>query len=196
MKHNKNHNNSRSAGPQLEPVHFEFTHPTASAVCIAGTFNDWQPEAKPMQPTRFTTMPDGLAALTATARGMVNHTLERAALALEMGRPEVAEARLVPLLVRRAHWADAHALLGRARLARTDAAGAETALRAALAIHPGFASARADLGWALLRLGRAVEADREFALALELDPLHALPREQMAWREWLTTSRTESGEAR
>lgn len=38
-----------------------------------------RPEAKPMQPTRFTTMPDGLAALTATARGMVNHTLERAA---------------------------------------------------------------------------------------------------------------------
>jgi Flp pilus assembly protein TadD len=123
-------------------------------------------------------------------------TLERAALALEMGRPELAEARLAPLLVRRAHWADAHALLGRARLSRGDAAGAELALRAAIAIHPGFAAARADLGWALLRLGRALDADAEFALALELDPLHALPREQLAWRELLTTSRMESGEAR
>jgi PAS domain S-box-containing protein len=47
MKHNKNHDNVKSDGFQLEPVHFEFTHPTARAVCIAGTFNDWQPEAKP-----------------------------------------------------------------------------------------------------------------------------------------------------
>ncbi len=50
MKHNKNHDNARSAGPQLEPVRFEFTHPTAATVCLAGTFNDWQPEAKPMHP--------------------------------------------------------------------------------------------------------------------------------------------------
>ena len=51
MKHNKNQDNVKSEGPQLEPVHFEFTHPTARAVCIAGTFNDWQPEAKPMHPS-------------------------------------------------------------------------------------------------------------------------------------------------
>jgi len=44
-------------------------------------------------------------------------------------------------------------------------------------------------GLALLQLGKAAEADREFALALELDPLHALPREQLAWRELLTTAR-------
>jgi 1,4-alpha-glucan branching enzyme len=50
MKHSHHHDNVRNAGPQLEPVHFEFTHPTASTVCIAGTFNDWQPEAKPMHP--------------------------------------------------------------------------------------------------------------------------------------------------
>ena len=50
MKHNKNHDNAKSAGPQLEPVRFEFTHPTASTVCVAGTFNDWQPEAKPLHP--------------------------------------------------------------------------------------------------------------------------------------------------
>jgi 1,4-alpha-glucan branching enzyme len=46
MKHNHNHDNGRSAGPQLVPVRFEFTHPTAKTVCIAGTFNHWQPEAK------------------------------------------------------------------------------------------------------------------------------------------------------
>ena len=28
------------------PVRFEFTHPTAKSVCVAGTFNDWQPESK------------------------------------------------------------------------------------------------------------------------------------------------------
>jgi 1,4-alpha-glucan branching enzyme len=50
MKHNKNHDNVKSDGPQLEPVRFEFTHPTAATICIAGTFNNWQPEAKPMHP--------------------------------------------------------------------------------------------------------------------------------------------------
>lgn len=50
MKHSKHHNNTRSAGPQLDPVRFEFTHPTATTVCVAGTFNDWQPEAKLMHP--------------------------------------------------------------------------------------------------------------------------------------------------
>jgi len=34
----------------LEPVRFEFTHPTAGAVCVAGTFNDWHAKAKPLQP--------------------------------------------------------------------------------------------------------------------------------------------------
>src|ERR1035437_310321 len=50
MKHNHNHDNVKSDGPQLEPVHFEFTHPPARAVYIAGTFNDWQPGTKPMHP--------------------------------------------------------------------------------------------------------------------------------------------------
>jgi hypothetical protein len=31
-------------------VFFEFTHPTAGAVGIAGTFNHWRPEAAPMIP--------------------------------------------------------------------------------------------------------------------------------------------------
>jgi 1,4-alpha-glucan branching enzyme len=44
VKHNHNHDNA--PGPQLVPVRFEFTHPTAKTVCLAGTFNHWQPEAK------------------------------------------------------------------------------------------------------------------------------------------------------
>ncbi len=50
MKHHNNPDPAKSAGRQLEPVCFEFTHPTATTVCVAGTFNDWQPEAKPMHP--------------------------------------------------------------------------------------------------------------------------------------------------
>ena len=46
MKHNNNHDNGKNAGPKLVPVHFEFTHPTATNVCVAGCFNHWQPEAK------------------------------------------------------------------------------------------------------------------------------------------------------
>jgi len=66
MKHKKNHDNGRVAGPQLVPVRFEFIHPTAVTVCIAGTFNDWQPEAKPMHPTgdgrwlKETVLPPGI----------------------------------------------------------------------------------------------------------------------------------------
>jgi len=51
MKHNKNHDNVQSARPQLVPVCFEFTHPTATTVCVAGTFNRWQPEAKTLHPS-------------------------------------------------------------------------------------------------------------------------------------------------
>jgi 1,4-alpha-glucan branching enzyme len=56
MKHNQNHDHGRShenghaADPQLVPVRFEFTHPTAATVGIAGTFNDWHPESKAMHP--------------------------------------------------------------------------------------------------------------------------------------------------
>jgi 1,4-alpha-glucan branching enzyme len=50
MKHNHNHDNTPNAGPQLVPVRFEFTHPTAATVSVAGTFNHWQPEAKTLHP--------------------------------------------------------------------------------------------------------------------------------------------------
>src|SRR5688572_31915349 len=48
MKHNHNNDNARSAAQQLVPVRFEFTHPTASTVSVAGTFNDWHPTTKSM----------------------------------------------------------------------------------------------------------------------------------------------------
>jgi 1,4-alpha-glucan branching enzyme len=48
MNYNKNHDNVRSDGPHLQAVHFEFTHPTATTVCIAGTFNGWEPGTKRM----------------------------------------------------------------------------------------------------------------------------------------------------
>jgi 1,4-alpha-glucan branching enzyme len=46
MKHNHKHDNQPNAGPQLVPVRFEFTDSAAKTVCLAGTFNHWQPEAK------------------------------------------------------------------------------------------------------------------------------------------------------
>ena len=51
MKHNKNHDNAPSARPPLIPVHFEFTHPTATSVSVAGCFNHWKPEAKTLHPS-------------------------------------------------------------------------------------------------------------------------------------------------
>jgi 1,4-alpha-glucan branching enzyme len=51
MKHNHNHNNAPVAEAKLVPVRFEFTHPTASSVCVAGTFNHWLPEAKTLHST-------------------------------------------------------------------------------------------------------------------------------------------------
>jgi len=51
MKHNHNHDNAQGAGLQLVPVRFEFTSPTAKSVCLAGTFNHWQPEAKTLHST-------------------------------------------------------------------------------------------------------------------------------------------------
>lgn len=34
--------------PQLVPVHFTFDHPTATTVCVAGSFNAWHPTTKSM----------------------------------------------------------------------------------------------------------------------------------------------------
>jgi 1,4-alpha-glucan branching enzyme len=49
MTHNRNHH-AENDEPQSLPVRFEFTDPDAGSVYIAGTFNNWQPDAKPMHP--------------------------------------------------------------------------------------------------------------------------------------------------
>lgn len=41
-------NNKPANEPRTRPIHIEFTHPTAATVKIAGSFNDWRPEATPM----------------------------------------------------------------------------------------------------------------------------------------------------
>lgn len=51
MKQNHSHDQTRSASRHLEPVYFEFIHSTAGAVCLAGTFNEWNPNSKPMHST-------------------------------------------------------------------------------------------------------------------------------------------------
>ena len=44
-----NQRNKRNASPhESKRIHFEFTCPTAESVAIAGTFNEWQPNATPM----------------------------------------------------------------------------------------------------------------------------------------------------
>ena len=53
MKNHRNHKNNGN-GKKSESVHLEFSHPTAKAVAVAGTFNDWRPEA-----TRMVAVGDG-----------------------------------------------------------------------------------------------------------------------------------------
>jgi 1,4-alpha-glucan branching enzyme len=48
MKHNKNLNNAVNPEAKLKPIRFEFKHPTAATVCVAGCFNQWNPTTKPM----------------------------------------------------------------------------------------------------------------------------------------------------
>jgi 1,4-alpha-glucan branching enzyme len=47
-------NKTTAKGQASQRVHVEFTRPTASSVAIAGTFNDWRPEA-----TRMVAVGDG-----------------------------------------------------------------------------------------------------------------------------------------
>jgi 1,4-alpha-glucan branching enzyme len=47
----KNNANHKSTGvPRDRTIHIEFNDASATAVSIAGTFNDWRPEATPMMP--------------------------------------------------------------------------------------------------------------------------------------------------
>ena len=50
MKQNPEYSNPFSPHFQRIPVRFEYTHPTAIAVAVAGTFNDWHPTTKTMHP--------------------------------------------------------------------------------------------------------------------------------------------------
>ncbi len=48
MKNKRNQkSNGHSNGNGRHALHVEFNHPTAAAVAIAGTFNEWRPEATP-----------------------------------------------------------------------------------------------------------------------------------------------------
>lgn len=48
-KNNRSNKSNNSAGEsQAKPVHIEFAHASAAAVAIAGSFNDWRPDATPM----------------------------------------------------------------------------------------------------------------------------------------------------
>jgi 1,4-alpha-glucan branching enzyme len=54
MRHNQNHDHGRSNGHtaglslQMMPVRFEYSHPTAKSVSVAGSFNDWHPDTRSM----------------------------------------------------------------------------------------------------------------------------------------------------
>lgn len=50
MKHNPGRHHDRNNGAQLVPVRFEYSHPTAITVAVAGSFNDWHPTTKAMHP--------------------------------------------------------------------------------------------------------------------------------------------------
>lgn len=50
MKHSHRHPHPQDEGPHPEPVCFEFNHPTARAVSVAGSFNGWRADAKPLHP--------------------------------------------------------------------------------------------------------------------------------------------------
>jgi 1,4-alpha-glucan branching enzyme len=39
-----------AAQPKPQPVHFEYVDPSARKVCLAGSFNNWQPESAQMTP--------------------------------------------------------------------------------------------------------------------------------------------------
>lgn len=47
---NKNKMKNRHAGGSTPTVNLEFIHPSATTVCVAGSFNDWRTEATPMIP--------------------------------------------------------------------------------------------------------------------------------------------------
>jgi len=71
---------------------------------------------------------------------------------------------------------------GRARERYGDAAGAEIALRKALALAPNYAQVRWTLGNVLLRRGKIEEAFAEIRLAAENDDSYRTPAVTAAWQ--------------
>ena len=47
----QHHHHTHGQAPKAQPVRFEFTHPTAAKVCVAGSFNNWEPANKFLQPS-------------------------------------------------------------------------------------------------------------------------------------------------
>jgi mono/diheme cytochrome c family protein len=74
----------------------------------------------------------------------------------------------------------AHLNLGAIRLSRLDAQGAESALRAAVAIDPYSPEAHDMLGMALRRLGESREATAQFRSAIKADPQYMNARYNLA----------------
>ena len=71
--------------------------------------------------------------------------------------------------------------LGKARERRGDAAGAERALRKALALAPNYAQVQWTLGNVLLRSGKIEEAFAEIRRAAESDDAYRTPAATTAW---------------
>ena len=99
----------------------------------------------------------------ALAPSLPQAAFELSRIELGLGKPDRTIQGLATVLRSRPGWADAHALLGRARHLAGDPAAAEGAWRMALDLAPEYSAARSGLGWTLLRQGRAAEAAVEFA---------------------------------
>ena len=50
MKNDTSRNKTNGGKHEAKRIHFEFASPTAASVAIAGTFNEWRPNATPMIP--------------------------------------------------------------------------------------------------------------------------------------------------
>jgi len=99
------------------------------------------------------------------------------ALALQAtGRTQEAQACCQALLRDHPDAADALLLQGRLNLARHDPAGAEAALRAAVAAQPGNAQALYELGHLHMQAGRWRDALHHYQRATQADPSHVQAR--------------------
>jgi hypothetical protein len=61
MKHNHYSERACGAGRIVVPIRFEFTRPRAVSICIAGTFDEWTPEAQALHPTGGRSLGEGKA---------------------------------------------------------------------------------------------------------------------------------------